>query len=138
MTKIIRDYSDIVSFFREIKDTDFTNKSYSLSLVRTTKKRSLPQNKLYWLYLVCIENETGQDAKDLHEYFKDKFLLKELIEVLGNQILKSPTTTILKTKPFNIYLEKIVVFASQELQIKLPNPDDLQMDSFIEHYSQYL
>jgi hypothetical protein len=135
MTKIIRNYDDLVNFFRSITGTDFTN-SYSMTFLKSTRKRTIPQNKLYWLYLACIEQETGNDANDLHIYFKDKFLNKELINVLGKQIVKEPTTAKLKTKAFNEYLEKIVIFAS-ELNIKLPNPDDLQMDSFIEHYSKY-
>ena len=136
MTKIIRNYNDLVNFFRSVAGTDFTN-SYSISFVKSTKKRTIPQNKLYWLYLACIEQETGNDANDLHIYFKDKYLNKELINVLGKQIVKEPTTANLKTKAFNEYLEKIVIFAS-ELNIKLPNPDDLQMDNFIEHYSKYI
>ena len=137
MIKIIRNYSDIVNFFKEIKETDFENKTYSLSLLKSTKKRSLPQNKLYWLYLNCLSVETGNTSNDLHEYFKDKFLNKELIEVLGRQILVEASTAKLNTKAFTEYLENIVAFASQELSIKLPNPDDLQMDSFINHYSKY-
>jgi len=135
MTKIIRKYSDLVRFFKEIKDTDFEKIPYSISLTKTSKKRSIPQNKLYWKYLACIEENTGNDANDLHEYFKDKFLQKQLIEVLGRQILVEASTTKLNTKAFKEYLEKISIFASTELSIKLPNPDDLQMDSFIQHYS---
>ena len=137
MTKIIRSYTDLVSFFKEIKETDFS-KPHSISLLKTSKKRSLPQNKLYWLYLACIEKETGNLSSDLHEYFKDKFLKKQLIEVLGKQIIKEASTANLKTVAFNEYLENIVIFASTELSIKLPNPDDLQMDQFINHYSKYV
>jgi hypothetical protein len=51
---------------------------------------------------------------------------------------KEPSTTKLLTKQFAEYLEKIVIFASTELGITLPNPEDLRFKEFEEYYSQYL
>jgi hypothetical protein len=48
------------------------------------------------------------------------------------------SSTQLTTKQFAEYIEKIVIFASQELGITLPNPSDLAFEQFKEYYEQYL
>jgi len=63
-----------------------TEKRYEVSITLKREKRTVPQNRLYWLYLTCIEQETGSDKEDLHSHFKRKFLLKEDL-VIGNDTI---------------------------------------------------
>jgi len=120
--------------FLNIPITEKSNISNRLFLTLQPEKRNIHQNKLYWLWLTCLEAETGNDKNDLHEFFKDKFLKKELIEVFETQILKEVSTAKLDKKQFSAYLEKIQIFAQTELEIKLPEPKDKEFEQFYEFY----
>ena len=100
--------------------------------------RTLNQNRLYWLYMACIEQETGNDADDLHEYFKIKFLGLEAKQVLDGAVYRGKSTTKLDTKQFTDYIEKIVRFASTELSIALPDPNDKYFNDFYEQYKPFI
>lgn len=111
-----------------------TQKRYNIEILLKREKRTIPQNRLYWLYLACIEDETGMDKEDLHDHFKRKYLRKEDI-VLGNDTIEQKTSTKkLDTKQFTDYINKIVVFASSELGIVLPDPADRLWEQFYERY----
>ena len=109
-----------------------------VTIVITKEKRTLDQNKLYWLWLSCIAKETGNDKDDLHEYFIYKYLNPELVQVFEKMIYKRLSTSTLDTKQFTKYLNKIQVFANTELAIELPNPEDLKFAEFFEYYKNYI
>jgi hypothetical protein len=87
--------------------------------------RSICQNKLYWLWLGAIREETGNDTEDLHEIFAWKFLPPVLREAMGEMIETRQSTAKLSTAEFAKYLEQIEVFSGMELGIVLPYPEDL-------------
>ena len=109
-----------------------------VTIVITKEKRTLDQNRLYWLWLSCIAKETGNDKDDLHEYFIYKYLNPELIQVFEKMIYKRLSTTQLDTKQFTEYLNKIQIFANTELAIELPNPEDKKFEEFYEYYKNYI
>lgn len=113
------------------------SKSYSVEILQKRTIRTIPQNKLYRLWLVCIAFETGNDPDVLHEYFKKKYLEPEIIIVFGEEE-KRYTTTNLSTVQFKYYLDRIKVFASTELSITLPDPEDHQWEEFFNYYSEKL
>ncbi len=94
-------------------------KSFRISPLVVT--RSLSQNALYWKYLEEIEIETGNNANDLHEFFKREFLPPEFITVKlkGKSIeRKIPrSTTDLSKLEFGTYMEKICALTN------VPIPD---------------
>jgi hypothetical protein len=142
MLKKVNNFLSALSWLNSLKELDW-NIGYEIKVSKIENKRSLDQNRLYFLYLGCIGQETGNDKDQLHEFFKAKYLGIETIELKFSKsqdyyinICKS--TTKLTTKRFTEYLEKIVIFASTELRITLPNPDDLRFKEFEEYYSQYL
>ena len=49
-------------------------KAYDVVIKLHREKRTIDQNRLLFLWLGCIANETGNDKDTLHEYFKQKFL----------------------------------------------------------------
>ena len=102
------------------------------------EKRTLDQNKLYWLWLTCISVQTGNEKEDLHEYFVYKFLEPELVQVFDKTIYKRLSTKQLDTRQFAEYLNKIQIFANTELTIELPNPEDLKFTKFYEYYKNYI
>lgn len=86
-------------------------------------KRSNQQNRFYWLYLHIIEVETGNNADDMHEYFKRTLLSPRFISVKdknGKEIeVKIPGSTTKQNKiEMGEYLDKI----SAKTGVPIPNP----------------
>jgi hypothetical protein len=115
-----------------IKRLDIT-KLFTVEVLHKNAKRTISQNSLYWLWVACIEFETGENKNRLHELFKDMFILPEEIEVLGKK-MTIHTTTDKDTLQFKQYLDKVQIFASSELGIKLPDPEDKYWQEFYEYY----
>ena len=108
-----------------------------VDIKRYRKKRTHSQNKLYWLWINCIAQETGNKPEDIHDYLKDRFLPKREINVFGEIKQVSFSTTELNTKQFTDYLNAIDADVSTE-GIRLLYPDDLHWESFIEKYKDYI
>ena len=64
-----------------------------VTIVITKEKRTLDQNRLYWLWLTCISINTGNEKEDLHEYFIYKYLNPELVQVFEKMIYKRLSTS---------------------------------------------
>lgn len=109
-------------------------KTYNVTIVRHRERRTMDQNRLLWLWVNCISDETGQDKDDLHEYFKQKFLGFDTKTLWGVQVFKSVSTASLDTLQFTQYLERIRAFAAAELGIELPDPQDQYWDQFEQQY----
>jgi hypothetical protein len=82
--------------------------------------RSNQQNRYYWMYLAIIERETGENADDLHEFFRRKLLPPEWKTIRGEEVKLPRSTTTLDKFEFGEYLDKI----SALTEIPLPNPED--------------
>lgn len=90
-------------------------------------KRSSQQNRLYWSWLNIISDHTGYSSKALHEHFKELFLTPEIQEVFDEVVKVYKSTTDLSTKEFNLYLEFVQMYASENIEgINLPIPEDLK------------
>ena len=94
-----------------------------------SRQRSNPQNKYYWgVVLKILSNETGYEPDELHLIFKDLFL-KEYAEINKEDkrivipYLKS--TTELSTQEFEDYLTRIKRWAAIELNIYIPEPNEV-------------
>ena len=120
----------------QIKRLDIS-KDYTIDIILRRKIRSISQNSLYWLWLTCIEFETGNNRDELHDYFKHKFLTPVEVEVFGEKIMRW-TTTEKDTLRFKEYLDKIQIFASTELFITLPDPEDKYWQEFYSFYVEKL
>ena len=86
-------------------------------------KRSMLQNNYYWSVLKELSEHTGYEDTDLHVLFKDKFLYKEPVQILGEYVKKEVTTTNLNKKQFSEYMEKITVFCAMQLDFAVPPPE---------------
>jgi hypothetical protein len=87
--------------------------------VRPSAKRSGQQNSFYWLYLGVIATETGDNADDLHEFFKRKLLPPQFITVRGEEIKIPASTTDLNKADFGEYMEKICALTG----VPIPDPE---------------
>jgi len=90
-------------------------------------KRSDGQNRYYWSQ-VCglISETTGYTPEEVHDFLKEKFLTdKKHIVIAGEERdIEQATTTRLTTKEFEDYCENIRRWASSELNINIPTPNE--------------
>ena len=129
-----QDRAKVIAYINALPD----GKTFEVEIKKKREMRSIPQNRLYWLWISCIMSETGNDKADLHKFFSEKYLPKNISEVFGEQVLKTVSTTILDTKQFADYLERVQQFANAELGIVLPNPEDLHFQEFYEMYKNFI
>lgn len=112
------------------------NGTYTVKIVRKTRPRTIPQNSLMWMWYKCMEEMTGQKKEDFHDYYKRKFLTRQIaikgrwVDVVGN-------TSDLNTLQFTDYLEKVKADAATEFGIMLPLPADRTYKNFIDEYRQH-
>lgn len=109
-------------------------KLYDATIKLHREKRTIPQNSLYWLWVNCIHQETGEDIDAIHEYYKSKYLTPEIKTFRGQSIAIEPSTTKLDTKRFTDYLEKVRADAQTELGVILVSPEDMMWAEFYEQY----
>lgn len=114
------------------------NGRYTLQIVGKRRQRSIAQNSLMWLWFACIEQETGQYAQDIHDYYCLRFLPKEITDLhTGELVTVGGHTSTLTSEAFADFLNKIQSDAASELGITLPNPGDTSFESFENDYKQY-
>jgi len=108
-------------------------KLYTVEVIEKKSTRSISQNSLMWLWLTCISFETGNDRDELHDIFKKKWTEPKKVVLFGEEIDRYSTAD-LNTTQFKYYLDKIQVFASTELSITLPDPEDRYWNEFYNYY----
>ena len=115
-------------------------KSYTVEITLKKAKRSMDQNRLYWLWLnhIAKEGDFGYTAEELHQVFAQKFLGARQRVMYGEQVLNPPSTKKLSKEEFTAYLERIEVFSNTELGIQLPIPQDKFFEQIYEHYKDYI
>ena len=94
------------------------------------KGRSSPQNKYYWSVVVnTLSEETGYELDEMHEIIKRKFLTQhKIVKGLKGQVLQmelSGSTSQLDTKEFENLMSRIRTWASAELSIWIPEPNEI-------------
>ena len=109
------------------------NGKYTITIKRANEKRSIPQNDLMWMWLTCIERETGTPKDDVYMYYCKKFLMKTI--QVGNKMERIyNTSSKLNQEQMSEFLTKIQVDALTELGITLPKPEDRFFEQF---YAQF-
>lgn len=110
-----------------------SNGQYTITIKKASTKRSIPQNDLMWMWLSCIERETGTPKEDVYMYYCKKFLMKTI--TIGNhQERIYNTSSKLNTEEMTDFLNKIQADAAAELGIRLPLPEDRFFEQF---YAQF-
>ena len=99
---------------------NYEGKEVMVSVEKWVDKRTIPQNKFYWLYLEIISNETGHDPNELHDFFKVRFLPPRFKNLFGQEAQLPPTTTSLDKLDFTNYISRIEALT----QIPSPNTED--------------
>lgn len=107
----------------------------TISIRRQKSRRSIDQNRLYWMWLRCLSDETGHTENELHDYFKQAFIGGHYRRIFGVRVTSPATTTTLNTAEFTQYLDKVNAFAAQELGVTLPQPNS---GNWWEFYARYM
>lgn len=122
--------------FNKIAKADLT-KGFVIEWKRIQKIRTNDQNALYWMWMTCLEQETGQDKNSLHDYFREKYLKVTYEKVFDSEIKILESTRKLDTVAMKNYLDKIQIFAAAELAVTLPDPEDRYFEQFLEQYEKF-
>ncbi len=109
------------------------NGTYQITIKKASTKRSIPQNDLMWMWLTCIERETGTPKDDVYMYYCKRFLIKT-ITIGDKQERIYNTSSKLTSEEMTEFLNKIQADAATELGIRLPLPEDRFFEQF---YAQY-
>ena len=90
--------------------------------------RSNKQNRAYWGIIInMLSQETGNDDETIHEFLKAKFLGVETVKI-GNVAFQKPKSTPrLNTIEFEEYCKKIRQWAATELNIVIPEPNQIEL-----------
>ena len=103
-------------------------KPWVLTIERETKRRTLSQNALLWKWVDevvrHVHEHTGHDKDEIHEFFKQKFLQPRHITIGGDDCFLYSTRNLTKAEMTN-YMNKIYAWATTELGLFLPVPEDL-------------
>lgn len=96
-----------------------------ITIDQIVPKRSLSQNAFYWAWLGKVQQETGNDAEEMHEYLKSKFLPRKLVQIRGKTATHDveivTSTTKLNKSDFTEYLMK----CEQHTGVPLPTDEEI-------------
>lgn len=99
------------------------------------KVRSIASNRLLWMWLQCIQDETGNDKDTLYKYFCQKFLPEIKRELFGDEVIVTSGSSKLDSKQFTTFLDSIKLFMNEN-GVQLPEPGDDSWDDFYAHYNR--
>ncbi len=106
-----------------------TGKVWDITIEPHRERRSLSQNRLMWSWInevaEHVHEATGQGSDEIHEFFKGQFLPRRVIEI-GGVVENAPgSTKKLSKAEMSEYMNKIYAWATSEMGLLLPVPEDL-------------
>lgn len=125
------------SFFDAEVENMLEEKEYELILRKKKKQRSNNQNRYYWGVVVPIIyhelRELGfnevKSIEDAHEILKCKFLKHTIVNDVGQFIESFKSTSSLSTSEFMDLIAEIQIWASEYLNLVIPDPNqELEID----------
>lgn len=109
-------------------------KRYDVIVKLHREKRTLSQNNLFHLWCSCIADDTGEDKTRIKILLKEMFLGYKEYGLFGRKTFSLPSTSDLDTQQMSEFMNKVQVWASAELGILLPIPEDEFFYQFEEQY----
>lgn len=100
------------------------NGDYRIVVESVKHQRSLPQNRLLWLWLTLLEEETGNNKEMLKDFFASMFLRSE-VTAFGNTKTIVRGTSSLNVEEMTRFLEQIALWCVENIGITLPSPEEL-------------
>ena len=109
------------------------NGKYKLTIQKHAEKRTVSQNGLFWMWMACIEQQTGTDKQDVHDYYCVRFLRREAV-INDKSTVVIGGTSKLNTLQMTNFMDKVKADAATEFGIMLPLPEDKYYEQFINEY----
>lgn len=105
---------------------------YTITITPNRKTRSNQQNAYLWgivypAVLFGLQDAGWEiiDEGQVHEYCKQAFAAREVINKDTGEVLSLPNSTArMQTAEFNVYVDKIKAFALEYLNITIPEPNE--------------
>ena len=105
---------------------------YVITITHDRKTRSTQQNAYLWgivypAVLFGLQDAGWEiiDEEQVHEYCKQAFAAREVINKDTGEVLSLPNSTArMQTAEFNVYVDKIKAFAFEYLNITIPEPNE--------------
>lgn len=110
------------------------NGTYTLTVKRAKEARTIPQNDLLWMWLSCIERETGTSKMDCYSYYCRRFL-SHTVRMGDHMVVVNDTSSQLSTAQMTEFLNNIQADALTELGISLPMPQDRYFEHFYQTFN---
>jgi hypothetical protein len=110
---------------------------YALTFNKKDKNRTISQNRLFWIWMACIEHNSGTSKEDCHDYYCSLFFRRH-VSIGGMEREVVSGTSKLNTVQFADFLKKIQADAATELSIILPDPETKYWEEFEKYYSQFI
>jgi len=99
-----------------------------LTIMRRKKVRTNAENNYYWgVILAMVAEEMGLIPDEAYDYLKSLFL-KMGVEIKGKRYEVTRSTAILSTEEFEAYAEKRRQWASAELNVYIPLPNEIEYE----------
>lgn len=107
----------------------FEGKRIQIRIEKLKSKRSIQQNRYWWLAMTILGNELGYSKEETHELMKFKFLKRERVIEKTGEILEyiESTTTLSKSDFADIVTDMVRWAASMGIVIPLPG-EQLETD----------
>lgn len=109
------------------------NGEYILTIAKKVQHRTISQNSLMWMWFKCLEDDTGTDKQEWHDYYCNKFLVRQA-EIGGKLYAITGGTSSLNTVQMTDFMNKVQADAATEFGVTLPLPSDRHYSEFVSHY----
>ena len=97
--------------------------------------RNLDQNALLWLWCTFLQDQNiGYQKSEFYQIFIEKFAPREHIYFKGEIINGIVTSSKMTKKQMANFLTNIQRYSQTDLEVELPDPDDLKFEEFYNHY----
>jgi len=107
----------------------FEGKRVQVRIEKLKSKRSIQQNRYWWLAMTILGNELGYSKEETHQLMKFKFLKRERVVEKTGEILEyiESTTTLSKSDFADMVSEMVRWAANMGIIIPLPG-EQLETD----------
>lgn len=99
---------------------------YELAVNRVTVDKTASQIAYLHVAFRLISDSSGHSEKEIKSYMKDEFLTKRTM-ILGDAVLtRTPSLSELSVDEMSTFIDDVLNFAAEELDINLERPEDLE------------
>jgi hypothetical protein len=116
-----KDKAKLFSILKNLKG------SYAIGIKKNRQARSLAFNRYYWSVVIpYLALEIGYTKEEMHDVLRRMFLSYEKKNEMTQSVdVFLISTTKLDNVQFNEYVEKIRIFAMEQLSIYIPLPNEI-------------